>query len=224
MISKKQGIDSTTIKLQRQQDESNERSNSPMVMEEVEIDTSVQASNPKEYISKKIERGKSYYRATVLVTGLLFLLNFVLLYFGTIFGEERINVSKFYGFKEGKQEHLQRTNGIFCFIMFLVNIMPLLKDEKHGKNSMLAFSAVCNVVVILHYLLESLYFVGMRLEVISIQGFILLVNLYWSITDYHQRRKMKVLTGRNPEEAHRDVSLRDKVQQLKKDKKVTTVA
>lgn len=183
--------------------------------EEVEVPETSVASDPQAFVAKKLQRGKSYYKTTVFVTGLLFLFNFVLLYFGTIYGEERVNVSKFYGFKEGKQEHLQRTNGVFCLIMFFVNMMPLLKDEEHGKNSMLAFSALCNIIVIAHYILETLYFVGMRLEVISIQGFVLAMNLYWSIVDYHQRRKVKALRGEDPEAAHEDVSLRQKLEEKK---------
>jgi type VI protein secretion system component VasK len=93
-------------------------------------------------------------------------------------------------------------------------MLPLLNDEEHGKYSLLAFSALCNIIVIGHYVIETFYFRSMRMEVISIQGFILVINLYWSIVDYNQRRKVKVLMGREPEEADMDRSLRKKLREM----------
>lgn len=181
---------------------------------EEEPDTGIKAESHKEYVVKGLRRAKSYYETTVFITGALFLLNFLLLYFGTIYGEEKIHVAKFYGFREGQHDNLQRTNGIFCFVMFMINMLPLLKDEAHGKGSLLVFSALCNVIVIGHYIIETFYFRSMRMEVMSIQAFILAINLYWSVVDYNQRRKVKVLMGREAEEADMDTSLRKKLREM----------
>ena len=112
--------------------------------------------------------------------------------------------------------------GIACLVMFLINMFPLLKDEEHGKNSMLVFSAVCNCIVIIHYLLETLWFVGMRIEVMAIQAFVLLVNMYWSYVDFAERRKVKALQGKDPEDAHRDESLRSKLSDMKADNELSS--
>jgi hypothetical protein len=189
-----------------------------MEQDDIKNDT---AKVDENIVEKQLKRGKSYYKTTVFVTGLLFLFNFALLFFGTIYGEDRINVAKFYGFKEGKHDHLQRSVGIYCFIMFLVNMFPLLKHEEHGKNSMLLFSAICNCIVIGHYLLETLWFVGMRIEVMAIQAFVLLVNLYWSYVDFRERRNVLELQGRDPEEAHEDMSVRKKLNLLQEEQPIT---
>jgi hypothetical protein len=124
------------------------------------------ALNSRDSLSKVAQHSKRYYKSTLLATSALFLINGVVLYFGTIFASMGYlgDVSTFYGFKTAN-EHLQRTAGILCLVVAGVNIAPFLL---RNGDDMLVFSVAINIGVFTHYLLEGVIFRGMRLEVLLV--------------------------------------------------------
>jgi hypothetical protein len=139
----------------------------------------------RESLAKAAITSKRYYKSTLLATAILFLINGIILYFGTIlqdfgyFGD----VASFYGFKT-QNDHLQRSSGILCFIIAAVNVGPLVL--KHGDD-MLIFSVFINLSIFLHYLLESVVFRGMRLEVVIVMFLFMILNCWWAYKDFKHK-------------------------------------
>jgi hypothetical protein len=146
----------------------------------------------KETADSKLEIFKMYWRSTIFVLGVLYTFNAFFLYFGSIFEKDIAKPHKFFGFKEGKHLHLQRSNGVLYFFVALINFFAAFKDE------VLILSLIGNTVFTIHYLLEILYFVDMRMEVALVQAFICILNLYWTHMDYIHRRKVHALKGEDP--------------------------
>ncbi len=70
--------------------------------------------------------------------------------------------------------HLQRTAGIFCFVLSILNFLPILINSK----TMLISSMCVNVLVVLHYAVETFYYRSVRLEVMFLMLFILVCTVF----------------------------------------------
>jgi hypothetical protein len=139
------------------------------------------------------QEGTRYYLTTLFATGTLFLLNGLLLYFGTLSGSGRIDLARFYGFREGKNEHLQRTVGIMCFILAIVNFFPIVfKKDKY----LLWLAAILNIGTFFHYAAETLFFKGLRLEVMISMGMFLVMNTFWTFKEMYQSKRRVVVVER----------------------------
>ncbi|KAL0478232.1 hypothetical protein AKO1_003269 [Acrasis kona] len=138
-------------------------------------------------VNKEIKETKRYYRSILFATGSLLALNGLLLYFGTLSGSGRIDLARFYGFREGKNEHLQRSVGIMCFIAAIVNYFPLLFKSGEEKP-LLWLAGIVDVAVLVHYSLETTVFKGLRLEIMICMGLFLLMNLGWTFKEVFQGR------------------------------------
>ncbi len=151
---------------------------------------SVDITNPeelKEHVKEEIKvQGRRYYTSTLFATGTLFLLNALLLYFGTISGVGRIDLARFYGFKEGRNAHLQRTAGISSLVIAIVNYMPIIM--KKDNQYLLGLAFVIDVCSIIHYAIETLVFQGIRLEIMICMGLFLVMNIIWTFKEVYQSR------------------------------------
>ncbi|KAL0482865.1 A-kinase anchor protein [Acrasis kona] len=143
-------------------------------------------------------KSKKYIRSTLFACGSLFLLNGLLLYFGTLSGSSRIDLARFYGFREGKNEHLQRSVGILCIILAASNFLPLTKLHEGAANDALTSIAVQgNILAFTHYAVETIYFKDLRMEIIFCMGMFLLMNVFWTFKEMYQSKKEVIVVKKS---------------------------
>jgi hypothetical protein len=149
----------------------------------------------KDTIHEVTSHTRRYYRSTLFACGSLFLLNGLLLYFGTLSGSGRIDLARFYGFREGKNEHMQRSMGIFCLILALTNFTPLIfKFEQRAETIFMRFATIVNMITMVHYSLETVLFRGLRIEIVFCMGMFLILNVGWTIKEmFHAKRSNVVV-------------------------------
>jgi cation transport ATPase len=148
----------------------------------------------KETIKDVAKQTKRYYRSTLFACGSLFLLNGLLLYFGTLSGGGRIDLARFYGFREGKNEHMQRSIGLMCFLLAVINFIPLVfKFEERTEVVTMRIATVINIFTMIHYSLETLFFKGIRLEVVFCMGMFLIMNMFWTFKEMFQAKRSNIV-------------------------------
>ncbi|KAF0972285.1 hypothetical protein FDP41_009188 [Naegleria fowleri] len=147
-------------------------------------------------VPKEDTEPKHYYRIATMSTGMVFMINSFMLYFG---GQGKIQVAELYGFHQDSP-HLQRTVAILFFVMGVINLAPNLFGGEEGfslRNAAEYFPfliAVLNVVVATHYVVEN-FRQGETLNVnwISLSGLVLFIVLNIKLaTLSHPGAKIKV--------------------------------
>ncbi|KAL0484145.1 hypothetical protein AKO1_004917 [Acrasis kona] len=150
-----------------------------------------------EIVKQEAKLSKRYYRTFLFVCGSIFLLNGLLLYFGTLCGYETnffcVDLARFYGFREGRNTHLQRSAGLMCLIIATLNFAGIIYSDHLG---VLLLSAVSNLFVVVHYSLETTYFQDIRIEFLFLFGFFLLMNLIWTFREVHKARTKVVVVNK----------------------------
>jgi hypothetical protein len=143
-----------------------------------------QKSDEKIIVVEQKPSFKRFMRSTLFAFGSLYMLNALLLYFGTLSGGGYIDLARFYGFREGKNEHLQRTSGMLFGLMAMFNFSALTKlYDEPIRDKMVEMATSSNVVLCLHYLLETIYFKGLRAEILFVMGAFLVLNLSWTFKE-----------------------------------------
>ncbi|KAG2389261.1 hypothetical protein C9374_014661 [Naegleria lovaniensis] len=149
------------------------------------------------FVTKEDTEPKHYYRLATMSTGMVFMINSFMLYFG---GQGKIQVGELYGFNNDSP-HLQRTVAILFFVMGVINLAPNLFGGEDGfslRNAAEYFPfliAVLNVVVATHYVAENFRHQGetMNLNWVSLCGLVLFIVLNIKLaTLSHPGAKVKV--------------------------------
>ncbi len=132
------------------------------------------ASEQKKAIAKF--ESKRYIRNTLLTVGIVYIFNAVLLYAGTIFGENQhsfwVNITSFYGLVP-KNVTLQRTAGMLCFMLSFINFCAFRDDN------LITYAVILDIISFIHFLAEAFFYKQIRAEIIVTMGFFLLVNVAW---------------------------------------------
>lgn len=119
---------------------------------------------------------KRYIRNTLLTVGIVYIFNALLLYMGTIFGENQhsfwVNITSFYGLVP-KNVTLQRTAGVCCFILSIINFCSFRDDN------LINYAILLDILSFAHFLAEAFAYRQIRAEIIVTMGFFLLVNVAW---------------------------------------------
>jgi hypothetical protein len=150
-------------------------------LESIKNELKHDAEKALDVVKQEVKYTKPYYRTFLFVTGSLFLLNGILLYVGTMCGYETnmfcVDLARFYGFREGRNLHLQRTAGLFTSIVAFLNFSGIWFDK---RAEVLFLTLITNTIVITHYLLEAVQFRDIRIEFLFLFSVLLIMNLIWT--------------------------------------------
>jgi hypothetical protein len=70
-----------------------------------------------------------------------------------------------------------------CLIVSFLNFAGIIFDEQVG---VLLLSCVTNIILVAHYLMESIHYRDIRVEFLFLFGFFLIMNLIWTFREVHK--------------------------------------
>mmetsp|Transcript_3702 Transcript_3702/g.14080 ORF Transcript_3702/g.14080 Transcript_3702/m.14080 type:complete len:254 (-) Transcript_3702:4328-5089(-) len=155
-----------------------------------------------------MQHPRRYFKNTLLVTSLLFLLNGIFCYVGTGVDSPLVNVGLFYGWVDGEHRHLQKTAGMFCTLISVINFLPYL--PQYDNNAFYVFTAFVDAAVILYYTSETFVYWAIRAEVMVTMAFVLVINCAWAMYSYRARKFSRDQRRKELEEALKERELEEK--------------
>lgn len=95
-----------------------------------------------------------------------------------------VNLNKLtLGMVDGEHPHLQRTAGVLLFVMAIINTLPILVQD----HVIIIVSVILNLILFVHYFIETYVFWSLRVEFMTIIFVILILNGYWAAKEYFFR-------------------------------------
>lgn len=142
-------------------------------------------------IQKEIKEGlkvsTSWYKSVIAFTSIVYLVSSFILYSGTLLFPKGFAPARIYGMVDGEHPHLQRTAGVLLFFMAIINVLPLIVKD----YAIIIVSIVFNVLLFVHYFIETYVFWSLRVEFMTIIFVVLLLNGYWAAKEFVVRQIQK---------------------------------